>query len=62
MRNGGGSIINIASTRAYMSEPGSEAYAASNGRYCGADTCHGLFTGTVWYQGQLHQPGMDRDR
>jgi len=29
--NGGGSIINIASTRAYMSEPGSEAYAASKG-------------------------------
>lgn len=29
--NGGGSIINIASTRALMSEPGSEAYAASKG-------------------------------
>jgi NAD(P)-dependent dehydrogenase (short-subunit alcohol dehydrogenase family) len=29
--NGGGSIINIASTRAFMSEPGSEAYAASKG-------------------------------
>lgn len=28
---GGGSIINIASTRALMSEPGSEAYAASKG-------------------------------
>ena len=28
---GGGSIINIASTRAFMSEPGSEAYAASKG-------------------------------
>lgn len=29
--HGGGSIINIASTRALMSEPGSEAYAASKG-------------------------------
>ena len=29
--NGGGSIINIASTRAFMSEAGSEAYAASKG-------------------------------
>ncbi|MDG5767832.1 SDR family oxidoreductase [Balneolales bacterium ANBcel1] len=29
--NGGGSIVNIASTRALMSEPGSEAYAASKG-------------------------------
>ncbi|MHC1733209.1 MAG: SDR family NAD(P)-dependent oxidoreductase [Bacteroidales bacterium] len=29
--NGGGSIINIASTRAFMSEPGSEAYASSKG-------------------------------
>ncbi|UOF89992.1 SDR family oxidoreductase [Fodinisporobacter ferrooxydans] len=32
MRNhGGGSIVNIASTRALMSEPNSEAYAASKG-------------------------------
>ena len=32
MREGkGGSIVNIASTRALMSEPGSEAYAASKG-------------------------------
>ncbi len=30
-KSGGGSIVNIASTRAYMSEPGSEAYAASKG-------------------------------
>jgi len=29
--NGGGAIINIASTRAIMSEPNSEAYAASKG-------------------------------
>ncbi len=29
--NGGGAIINIASTRAFMSESGSEAYAASKG-------------------------------
>ena len=29
--NGGGVIINIASTRALMSEPDSEAYAASKG-------------------------------
>ncbi len=29
--NGGGSVINIASTRAFMSEPGSESYAASKG-------------------------------
>lgn len=29
--NGGGSIVNIASTRAVMSEPASEAYAASKG-------------------------------
>lgn len=28
---GGGSIINIASTRAFMSEPGTEAYSASKG-------------------------------
>ncbi len=28
---GGGAVINIASTRAFMSEPGSEAYAASKG-------------------------------
>ena len=31
MENGGGSIINIASTRAFMSEAGSEAYAATKG-------------------------------
>jgi len=31
MKNGGGSIVNIASTRALMSEPNSEAYAASKG-------------------------------
>ncbi|WP_406677538.1 glucose 1-dehydrogenase [Moorella sp. ACPs] len=32
MRNhGGGAIVNIASTRAFMSEPNSEAYAASKG-------------------------------
>lgn len=30
-QNGGGAIINIASTRALMSEPNSEAYAASKG-------------------------------
>lgn len=30
-QNGGGCIINIASTRAFMSEPDSEAYAASKG-------------------------------
>lgn len=30
-RNGGGSIVNISSTRAMMSEPDSEAYAASKG-------------------------------
>ncbi len=30
-QNDGGTIINIASTRALMSEPGSEAYAASKG-------------------------------
>lgn len=30
-RNSGGTIINIASTRAFMSEPGTEAYAASKG-------------------------------
>jgi NAD(P)-dependent dehydrogenase (short-subunit alcohol dehydrogenase family) len=30
-QHGGGSIVNIASTRALMSEPGSEAYAASKG-------------------------------
>lgn len=29
--NGGGSIVNIASTRAFMSEPDSEAYAAAKG-------------------------------
>jgi NAD(P)-dependent dehydrogenase (short-subunit alcohol dehydrogenase family) len=29
--SGGGSIVNIASTRAFMSEPNSEAYAASKG-------------------------------
>lgn len=29
--NGGGNIINIASTRAFMSEPGTEAYSASKG-------------------------------
>jgi NAD(P)-dependent dehydrogenase (short-subunit alcohol dehydrogenase family) len=29
--NGGGAIVNIASTRAFMSEPNSEAYAASKG-------------------------------
>lgn len=29
--NGGGSVVNIASTRASMSEPNSEAYAASKG-------------------------------
>ena len=29
--NGGGSIVNIASTRAFMSEPNSESYAASKG-------------------------------
>ncbi|GAT62908.1 hypothetical protein PJIAN_3219 [Paludibacter jiangxiensis] len=29
--NGGGSIVNIASTRAFMSEPNSEAYAATKG-------------------------------
>lgn len=29
--NGGGSIVNIASTRAFMSEPDSEAYAATKG-------------------------------
>lgn len=33
--NGGGSIINIASTRATMSEPDSEAYAASKGGILG---------------------------
>jgi len=30
-RNGGGRIVNIASTRAFMSEPGGEAYGASKG-------------------------------
>ncbi len=29
--NGGGSIVNISSTRAFMSEPSSEAYAATKG-------------------------------
>jgi len=35
MKNGGGSIVNIASTRALMSEPNSEAYAASKGGILG---------------------------
>jgi NAD(P)-dependent dehydrogenase (short-subunit alcohol dehydrogenase family) len=30
-KNGGGSIVNISSTRAFMSEPNSEPYAASKG-------------------------------
>ncbi len=30
-RNGGGAIVNMASTRAHMSEPNAEAYAASKG-------------------------------
>ena len=30
-QSGGGSIVNISSTRAFMSEPDSEAYAASKG-------------------------------
>lgn len=30
-QNGGGSVVNIASTRAFMSEPGWEAYAATKG-------------------------------
>jgi NAD(P)-dependent dehydrogenase (short-subunit alcohol dehydrogenase family) len=30
-RGGGGAIVNIASTRAFMSEPGTEAYTASKG-------------------------------
>ncbi|MHB1128421.1 MAG: SDR family oxidoreductase [Bacillota bacterium] len=30
-KSGGGSIVNISSTRAFMSEPNSEAYAASKG-------------------------------
>lgn len=30
-KNGGGAIVNIASTRAHMSEPDSEAYAATKG-------------------------------
>jgi NAD(P)-dependent dehydrogenase (short-subunit alcohol dehydrogenase family) len=30
-QNGGGSIVNISSTRAFMSEPNSEAYAATKG-------------------------------
>jgi NAD(P)-dependent dehydrogenase (short-subunit alcohol dehydrogenase family) len=30
-KNGGGSIVNIASTRAFMSQPNSEAYAATKG-------------------------------
>ncbi|MDX1608853.1 MAG: SDR family oxidoreductase [Halofilum sp. (in: g-proteobacteria)] len=31
LRNGGGAIVNIASTRAHQSEPNTEAYAASKG-------------------------------
>ncbi|HYK72113.1 MAG TPA: glucose 1-dehydrogenase [Pseudoneobacillus sp.] len=31
MKNGGGKIVNIASTRAFMAEPNTEAYSASKG-------------------------------
>jgi NAD(P)-dependent dehydrogenase (short-subunit alcohol dehydrogenase family) len=34
LRAGRGAIVNVASTRALMSEPGSEAYAASKGGLC----------------------------
>jgi NAD(P)-dependent dehydrogenase (short-subunit alcohol dehydrogenase family) len=37
--SGKGSIVNISSTRALMSEPNSEAYAASKGGISGLDSC-----------------------
>ncbi len=60
--HGGGSIINIASTRALMSEPDSEAYAASKGGISCPDprSCGIIQQGS--YQGKLHQSGLDRDR
>jgi len=56
---GGGSIINIASTRAEMSEPSSEAYAASKGGDNLPDTCHGSIIVGSQHKSQLHQSGMD---
>jgi NAD(P)-dependent dehydrogenase (short-subunit alcohol dehydrogenase family) len=49
---GGGSIINIASTRAIMSEAGSEAYAASKGGV-GSHARPGRLPGAVPHKGQL---------
>ena len=61
LQRNGGTIINIASTRAFMSEACTEAYSASKGGSCRP---YPRTRGKPWsrHPGQLHQPGMDRNR
>lgn len=57
-----GRMVNIASTRAFMSEPNSEAYADSKGGdYC-PDPCSCLIIGPFSNPGKFSQPWMDCNR
>ena len=54
-----GSIVNIASTRALMSEPNTEAYSASQGRDRRLDPCPFHRCSRPRGKGKLYQPGLD---
>ena len=58
LRAAKGAVVTIASTRAHMSEPDTEAYAASKGGLVALTHALAISLGTGC-AGELHQPGMD---
>lgn len=61
-QSGGGSMVNIASTRALQSEPNSEAYAASKGRRRRADACIGAVARARPHSRERRFAGLDRNK
>ena len=59
LRQTNGAFVSIASTRAAMSEPDTEAYSATQGRAGGAHPCAG--DEPCAGAGELRQPRLDRD-
>ncbi len=56
-----GAIVNIASTRAYMSEAGTEAYTASKGAIVALTHGMAISLGTDGHSREFGQSGLDRN-
>ncbi len=60
-RRGGGAIVNIASTSAFMSEAGTEAYTASKGGIVALTHGMAISLGPAGHPRELGEPRLDRD-